>query len=48
MGIATFVHIFIAFRRKFAFSRLVSLLSMLATYLVARLIYALSTGQLWQ
>jgi hypothetical protein len=48
MGIATFVHIFIAFRRKFAFSRLVSLLSMLATYPVARLIYALSTGQLWQ
>lgn len=48
MGIATFVHIFIALRRNFAFSRLASLLGLLATYLVARLIYVLSTGQLWQ
>jgi len=48
MGIATFVHIFIALRLKFAFSRLASLLGLLATYLIARLIYFLSTGQLWQ
>lgn len=48
MGIATFVHIFSVLRRGFNCTRLTSLLGLLMTYLLARLIYSLSTLQFWQ
>lgn len=48
MGVAAFVHLFFAFRRSFGFSRPKALLGLAAVYLLARLIYVLSTGQLWQ
>lgn len=48
MGIATFVHIFFVLRRGFNCTRLTSLLGLLMTYLLARLIYSLSTLQFWQ
>lgn len=48
MGIATFVHIIFAFRRNFGFSWFALFFGLLATYILSRLIYAFSTGQLWQ
>lgn len=48
MGVAAFVHIFVVLRRSFGFSRPKSFFGLAAVYLFARLIYVLSTGQLWQ
>ncbi|MCX7642264.1 MAG: hypothetical protein N2116_00435 [Armatimonadetes bacterium] len=47
-GVATFVHIFASLRRSFGFPRSKAFLGLIAVYLLARLIYFLSTGNLWQ
>jgi hypothetical protein len=47
-GIATLVHIFILLRRNFGFSYPKAFVALIAVYLLARLIYALSTGQFWR
>lgn len=48
MGAATFVHMFVSLRRSFGLPRFKAAVGLIATYLLARLIYVLSTGQLWQ
>jgi len=48
IGLASLIHIFIALRRSFGFSRLKALLGLVSVYLLARLIYVLATGELWQ
>lgn len=48
MGIATFIHIFAVFRLKFNVPSVPSLFGLLPVYLIARLIYALSSSQWFQ
>ncbi|MCX7967502.1 MAG: hypothetical protein N3B10_03315 [Armatimonadetes bacterium] len=48
MGVASFVHIFVVLRRNFNLNIPKALIGLVAVYLLARLIYVLSTGQLWQ
>lgn len=47
-GIATLIHLLIILRRGFGFSYPKAFAALIAIYLLARLIYALSTGQFWQ
>ncbi|MCS7192845.1 MAG: hypothetical protein NZ937_07690 [Armatimonadetes bacterium] len=47
-GLATFIHIFWASHRIFELSHSASFFNLLLTYIVSKIVYFLSTGQLWR